>query len=413
MKFKPFLPILISGVIFVIFVLLPASWFTGLVTDKTLADNRISLTDQVLKGTLIQNKLFESDKYYPIYGSSELGKDDPFNPGIALNKHNSSKQTFLLGTGGSTDLINAVELASQYDNLKGKKLTFIISPQWFTNHGLTNQNFDARMSQTQINQMFNQKNMPADLKKRYAQRLLQFPHAHNKSYLREQAKHPGEVSGNYISAFKENQLIKIEAIKSLFSFKKPPLAHVKPATEEDASWNEMKDKAIDIGKANTKTNKFDIRDPYWKLIKENKRKIKRDYEFNIDSPEFQDLQLLVQTLHEAGADVQYVSIPSNGRWYDHIGIDKDRRESIYKKIHSTVVDNGGKIYDMTNKDYEKYVISDAVHIGWKGWVYVDQQIAKHMDGKDPKNHKVDYSKNQPPKKDHKAHDHHEKKHHDE
>lgn len=58
--------------------------------------------------------------------------------------------------------------------------------------------------------------------------------------------------------------------------------------------------------------------------------------------------------------------------------------SLFIKIHSTVVDNGGKIYDMTNKDYEKYVISDAVHIGWKGWVYVDQQIAKHMDGKDPK-----------------------------
>lgn len=409
MKFKPFLPILISGVIFIIFVLLPASWFTGLVTNKTLADNRISLTDQVLKGTLIQNKLFESNKYYPIFGSSELGKDDPFNPAIALNKHNSSKQTFLLGTGGSTDLINAVELASQYDQLKGKKLTFIISPQWFTNHGLTNQNFDARMSQTQINQMFNQKDLPADLKKRYAQRLLQFPHAHNKPYLREQAKHPEDVSGNYISAFKENQLVKIEAIKSLFSFKQPPLAHVKPATKEDASWDEMKDKAVDIGKANTKTNRFDIRDPYWKLIKENKRKVKRDYEFNINSPEFDDLKLLVQTLHEAGADVQYVSIPSNGRWYDHIGIDKDRREGVYKKIHSTVVDNGGKIYDMTNKDYEKYVISDAVHIGWKGWVYVDQQIAKHMKGQDPKNHKVDYSKNKPPHATHKDQKHHEKK----
>ena len=32
------------------------------------------------------------------------------------------------------------------------------------------------------------------------------------------------------------------------------------------------------------------------------------------------------------------------------------------------MNNGGKIYDMTDKDYEKYVISDAVHIGWKGWV---------------------------------------------
>ena len=41
---------------------------------------------------------------------------------------------------------------------------------------------------------------------------------------------------------------------------------------------------------------------------------------------------------------------------------------------------------------KKYVISDAVHIGWKGWVYVDQQIARHMDGHAPKNHEVDYSK---------------------
>lgn len=382
MKIKPFLPILISGAIFIVFLLMPARWFTGLVTEKTLADNRISLTDQVLKGTLIQNKLYQSNKYYPIYGSSELGKDDPFNPAIALNKHNSSKQTFLLGTGGSTDLINAVELAAQYDQLKGKKLTFIISPQWFTNHGLTNQNFDARMSQMQINQMFQQKNMPNDLKQQYAERLLQFPHAHNKDYLREIAKDPQESSSkNYISTFRENQLMKIEAIKSLFSVTKPPLSHVKPVTNEKASWSEMKDKAVEIGKDNTKSNKFDIRDPYWKLIKENKRKINRDYEFNVNSPEFQDLELLVKTMKEAGADVQYVSIPSNGVWYDHIGINKERRNAVYKKIHSTVVDNGGKIYDMTDKDYEKYVISDAVHIGWKGWVYLDQQIAKHMDDK--------------------------------
>ncbi|MBO1199390.1 D-alanyl-lipoteichoic acid biosynthesis protein DltD [Staphylococcus simiae] len=382
MKIKPFLPILISGAIFIVFLFMPARWFTGLVTEQTLADNRISLTDQVLKGTLIQNKLYQSNKYYPIYGSSELGKDDPFNPAIALNKHNSSKQTFLLGTGGSTDLINAVELAAQYDQLKGKKLTFIISPQWFTNHGLTNDNFDARMSQMQINEMFQQKKMPNDLKQQYAERLLQFPHAHNKAYLREIAKDPQQSSSkNYISAFRENQLMKIEAIKSLFSVTKPPLSHVKPVTSETASWSEMKDKAVEIGKDNTKTNKFDIRDPYWKLIKENKRKINRDYEFNVNSPEFQDLELLVQTMKEAGADVQYVSIPSNGVWYDHIGINKERRNAVYKKIHSTVVDNGGKIYDMTDKDYEKYVISDAVHIGWKGWVYLDQQIAKHMDDK--------------------------------
>ena len=74
--------------------------------------------------------------------------------------------------------------------------------------------------------------MPAELKQRYAKRLLQFPHVHNKAYLRKVAKDPHNVSGHYISAFKENQLIKIEAIKSLFSITKPPLSHVKPATDE-------------------------------------------------------------------------------------------------------------------------------------------------------------------------------------
>ncbi|SUJ61080.1 Poly(glycerophosphate chain) D-alanine transfer protein DltD [Staphylococcus aureus] len=96
MKLKPFLPILISGAVFIVFLLLPASWFTGLVNEKTVEDNRTTLTDQVLKGTLIQDKLYESNKYYPIYGSSELGKDDPFNPAIALNKHNANKKSILI-----------------------------------------------------------------------------------------------------------------------------------------------------------------------------------------------------------------------------------------------------------------------------------------------------------------------------
>ncbi len=44
-------------------------------------------------------------------------------------------------------------------------------------------------------------------------------------------------------------MIKIEAIKPLFAMDKSPLEHVKPATKPDASWDEMKQKAVEIGKA--------------------------------------------------------------------------------------------------------------------------------------------------------------------
>lgn len=63
MKLKPFIPIIASLILFGIFLAIPVSWFTGLINSKTLETQRISLSDQVLKGTLIQDKMYESDAY--------------------------------------------------------------------------------------------------------------------------------------------------------------------------------------------------------------------------------------------------------------------------------------------------------------------------------------------------------------
>ncbi len=65
-------------------------------------------------------------------------------------------------------------------------------------------------------------------------------------------------------------------MKSLIAMDKSPVEHVKPATKPDASWDEMKQKAVEIFKADTTSNKFGIRDQYWKLSQESKRKVRRD-----------------------------------------------------------------------------------------------------------------------------------------
>lgn len=379
MKLKPFIPIILSLVLFGIFLVLPASWFTGLINSKTVATQSVALTDQVLKGTLVQDKMYQSDAYYPIYGSSELEKDDPFNPAILLNNRNQvSKKPFLIGTGGSTDLVNAVELGSQYGNLKGKKMAFIVSPQWFTKNGLTQDNFKARISKAQLNQLFNQEQLSPQLKQRYAKRLLQFKDVENRAYLEKVAQGKTQENKNYLSTFKDEQLKKIEAIKAVYPLRTSPVSHIDPITSKNDSWNYVMTEAEIYGAKHTKTNEFGIRDEYWDLIKKHKRKINRNHEFRENSPEFKDLELLVDTLREAGADVDYIIIPSNGKWYDHIGIDKDRRQKIYKKIDKTIVDHGGQTYDMSDKDYEPYVVSDAVHIGWKGWVYITKNIDEHI-----------------------------------
>ncbi|MCG7342317.1 D-alanyl-lipoteichoic acid biosynthesis protein DltD [Staphylococcus auricularis] len=376
---KRFLPLIISVLLFGIFLLLPARLFSSLVNENAVMSQRLALTDTVLKGTLNQDYMMQSKQFLPIYGSSELGKVDPFHPGLILNTRKSFKPTpFLVGTGGSTDLVNAVELGAQYDKLKGKKLVFIISPQWFTEHGLTKENFDARISKTQINQLFKQKKLSQPLKQAYAERLQQFKHVENRPFLKAIAQQKAEPHTNYLTSFYSEQLKKIEAIKSLLHFNKSELLQADGVANANADWSKMKQAAIQYGQKHSASNAFGIRDEYWKLIKSHKRKINRDYEFKENSPEFKDLELLVRTLKEAGADVTYVSLPSNGKWYDHIGIKQERREQIYQKINQTVTDNGGELYDMTDKDYEDYVIADAVHVGWKGWVYINEYLDQHV-----------------------------------
>lgn len=196
--------------------------------------------------------------------------------------------------------------------------------------------------------------------------------------MKKVAQQPQNVKDTYISSFTDNQLKKIELIKAMFPLTSSPLSQVKPVTQEGQSWEDIQKQAEKYGEARTKSNEFGIRDEYWDLIKSHKRKINRDYEFNINSPEFNDLALLVDTLNEAGADVEYIILPSNGKWYDYIGIDKQRRQGIYKKINQTIVEHGGDVYDMSDKDYEPYVVSDAVHIGWKGWVYISERINQHL-----------------------------------
>ena len=69
---------------------------------------------------------------------------------------------------------------------------------------------------------------------------------------------------------------------------------------------------------------------------------RRQYEFKMNSPEFKDLSLLVDTMHQAGADVQYVILPVNGKWYDHL-VFTVQHVNLSIKIHKTVVAHGESV----------------------------------------------------------------------
>ena len=92
------------------------------------------------------------------------------------------------------------------------------------------------------------------------------------------------------------------------------------------------------------------------------------------SPEYDDLRLFLQVAKELGIEIMLVSVPVNGYWYDYTGFPQEDRKQYYQNIRNIAEQNGVRLVDYSDREYEPYFLRDIMHLGWKGWAYLDEQI---------------------------------------
>ncbi len=68
----------------------------------------------------------------------------------------------------------------------------------------------------------------------------------------------------------------------------------------------------------------------------------------------------------------------NGWYYDYTGIGVEERREFYSKLEKIAKDNGFDVLNLNNKEYEKYYLSDVMHLGWKGWLNVTEEMYKYF-----------------------------------
>lgn len=133
------------------------------------------------------------------------------------------------------------------------------------------------------------------------------------------------------------------------------------------------------GKNKCTNNDFGIYDEYWDTYVEERYKageVKEKAEFYTDSIEYEDLRCFLQVAKELGIDVILVSIPVNEAWYIFQGMLCDKYYENIKMI-SKEYDNV-VLVDMTKYADEKYFLKDVMHLGWKGWVRVNEALYKEF-----------------------------------
>ncbi len=376
----------------------PINWFSK-PSAKAIHKSASSMSVNVLKGNDLKNEAMATNKYLPFFGSSELSRVNEFHPSVLAQKYDRPYEPFLLGAPGTQSLTHFFMLNSMSNELKNKKVVFVISPQWFVKDGVGDPMFSLFFSPLQTNQWV--MNLGSnDINDQYlAKRMLKFSSVRSDTELKaimKKVRNGEELSDldkkraiyNFGILTKEDKLFSKIGItsKSERIDKKTKLL---PDTYDFDSLNK---KAYKEGKHSTGNNDFDIADSFYsKRIAPMKGKlehsqVKFDY---TKSPEFSDFQLILNQMAENNIDPMFVIPPVNKLWSDYTGLSTDMLDLFSKKINYQLKSQGfNHVYDYTNKRSEPYFMEDTIHLGWRGWMQMDKDLQLFLKDTSTPNYKI-------------------------
>lgn len=347
------------------------------------------------QGLVLQKLAAENDDTLLLYGSSEVAY-------INLNQHpvnffpkkECRVVAKIVGRGYSESLIHLMNFMAIPQSIKGKKIVFIISLQWFLEKGgLPRNQFDMNFSLLHFYSLMRNGNVPEDAKEYVARRVYYFTRG-DKNYESENFFCRIYLSNKtyrkiILGLFKPFYDVMYYILTAKDNFKSYIL--IKESLKEKAfeadysnlketDWKEEMAKADAEGKKLANNNEFFIKNTIYNewYAKQKNHNIHRYTHINLlDTPEYLDLEAFLKFCKAVHIKPLFVLMPVNGKWYDLEGLHADERKAFYSKIVKIIESYGFEAAQFSDKEYEPYFMFDSDHFGWKGWLYVNEQIVKY------------------------------------
>ncbi|MBV7273738.1 D-alanyl-lipoteichoic acid biosynthesis protein DltD [Clostridiaceae bacterium UIB06] len=350
------------------------------------------LTDNKFKSLILQKEGVKSGDNLLMFGSSEfeVSRDYATHPYNFFNNKKAGFQVDLIGRAGYQSLVHAVDFGALGKELKNQKVVFVLSPQWFTKGGISENTFEANSSEYQVYGFLLNPSIDRKLKITLAKRILQIS--------KKKSNKDFQIMRNYCELYSNDDLYnralqysmtpyywiryellsikdEINSDKLLKSNKK--MSKYEKEIPKNINWNSELKNAVDNAKKRSH-NKFGMDDSSYKNM--TKKGLKNGSMKNSSykvSPEYDDFKLLLDVCKEEGIRPLILNIPVNGKWYDYCGFNKADRKAYYNKINKIVKSYGFQVADFSNHEYDDYFLKDGSHLGWKGWIYVNKAIDQY------------------------------------
>ena len=323
-------------------------------------------------------------RFVPFFGSSEWMRFDSMHPAVLAEKYDRSYRPYFMGQAGVATLSQYFGIQQITSELENKQAVFVISPQWFTKEDHDPTIFQTYFNNDQLTAFL--ENQSGDAASQYAaNRLLKHnPGVSMKSIVEKLAK------GEKLSEFDQSMINissqlneKQSAIFGQFSIRgrlkyKDHIEKYLGSLPEQFSYEELENIARKEGEENTTNNDLGVDNHFYntKLKKDWKKWEGSQKNFNfLKSPEYNDLQLVLDQFAKSKVNVLFVFQPVNKKWMDYTGLSEEMYQHTVEKIRYQLESQGfTNIADFSKNGGDPYFVKDTIHIGWLGWLAFDKVV---------------------------------------
>ena len=375
-------PLLIAIILVAALMLVPFKF--GRSSQATIRQAASSMSANVLKGETIKNEAM-AENYVPFIGSSELSRMDAFHPSVLAQKYHRDYRPFLMGMAGTQSLTHFLSI-NALTHVEGKKAVMVLSPQWFVPGGVRKAQFDYFYSPAQMTTFLLHANPNSEADRFAARRLLQCPYTDSDRTVNEALKNiaAGQKLSDgqywYLKQVKDPMADHQDALFSrlFLNNNQPQLDKAAKTLPSTYDVDDLDGLATRMGMQETNNNPFELKnDFYTKRVKRNMPKLKGSQATwsYVKSPEYSDLQLVLNTFAKKHMEVLFVIPPINAKWAAFTGLDLGMIQNTVTKMKYQLKTQGfNHVLDLSQDWAQPYFMEDTIHIGWRGWLKMDQTV---------------------------------------
>jgi D-alanine transfer protein len=348
-------------------------------------------TDEKLQGSALQKQAFAQPDLLVLYGSSELVKEIPNNASQFFADYPTGFRVFPVGKPGTASLAVLQKVAAVGESIRGRKVAYSISPGWFFSEVVDSKYYEGNFSAMQAMEVAFSSRLSWELRRDIARRMLDYPKTIDDHWLLSYAL--DRLAGDTLTDRAFYLLVRpLGAAAQLIGRTQDHFEAALHILDEDErlnpeqkrglralNWNELLKRTAQFA-SNTaitaKHNEVTRR----KSLKNTRRE--GFLKAIATAKEWTDIELLMRTFHELGAQPLFLSMPIEDIRLEVYGLQPSARTAYLDRLALLT-----QRYNFAYLDFREhqtdagFLLDFQDHLSSEGWLFYNKALDDFFHGR--------------------------------